>query len=369
MLQATQLVDAHMHMVGPAAAPDVTAIIAAAGLQQVRLVSIAGTDRNRLAETASGFSENIAVLLAKALNPGRVYAYGGLYYNIPGTENTALDLAAQAQRLIAAGCDGIKMLEGKPSTRKWHGNLQLDAPLYADFFAYLEAEQIPIVLHVNDPEDFWFNTSPGLVAKGWAYDETFPTNEEIYTEVEHVLARHPRLRVTLAHFYFLSANRDRAARFLDRWPSTSFDLTPGFEMYRNFSQDPAGWRAFFTHYADRILLGTDIYAQPVTTDAHTADACALIGEVRTFLETAAPFPAKYGWTNYGLSLDRDALEYIYHRNFHHQAGDMPKPMNLPVTLAECDLAMHYAESAGADAAVLQQIAQAKAQFTALLVDR
>ncbi len=73
-----------------------------------------------------------------------------------------------------------------------------------------------------------------------------------------VLGRHPGLRICFAHFFFLSAQLARLADILERYSNVVTDLTPGIEMYENFSLAPEETRAFFDRFHDRILYGTDI---------------------------------------------------------------------------------------------------------------
>ena len=67
----------------------------------------------------------------------------------------------------------------------------------------------------------------------------------MYAEVDHVLERHPGLRAIFAHFYFLSADLKRAGRFLDEHPNVCLDLTPGSEMYDNFTRNYDGEEGYF----------------------------------------------------------------------------------------------------------------------------
>ena len=94
--------------------------------------------------------------------------------------------------------------------------------------------------------------------QGWLYDESYINNEEQYRQVLTVLGRHPGLRICFAHFFFLSAQLPRLAGILERYPNVVTDLTPGIEMYENFSLAPEETRAFFDRFHDRILYGTDI---------------------------------------------------------------------------------------------------------------
>jgi hypothetical protein len=203
--------------------------------------------------------QNALAILFKARHPRTTYAFGGLSYNFPGRANDQRDYADQARRLLAMGFDGIKMIEGKPSMRKMT-HLAISAPAYDRFYALLQRRHVPILLHLADPEGFWDRAyvAKWSIPKEWTYiDGTFPARETLYAELEDVLRRFPRLQVTLAHFGFLSADPKKAAQFLDRHPSVNLDLTPGTEMYDNFSLQPEAWRSFFIRYQDRILFGTD----------------------------------------------------------------------------------------------------------------
>lgn len=136
----------------------------------------------------------------------------------------------------------------------------LDSPTCDAYYAFCEAEKIPILFHVADPPDLWDpERVPERVRKrGWFYgDGTYPALEMLYGEVDGILGKFPTLHVILAHFYFMSCDIERAARFLDTWCNVSFDLTSGGDMYVSFSKDPGQWREFFVQYQDQILFGTD----------------------------------------------------------------------------------------------------------------
>ena len=123
-----------------------------------------------------------------------------------------------------------------------------------------------------------------------------------------VLARHPRLRIVFAHFFFMSAQLDRLSGILDRYENVSVDLTPGIEMYENFSAAPERARAFFVRYADRIIYGTDIGGR-----------CVLMGEDKAFDEAEnlrrrlAEMDAKYPDFTPDLSVVEYA-ESIFEKN-------------------------------------------------------
>jgi len=277
--------------------------------------------------------DNLMAALAKAAYPAEVYTFGGV-----AVPEECIDLAGQARKLTQIGFDGIKMIEGKPSVRGPLG-YPLDAPLYDEFYAYLASERIPLIWHVGDPVHFW---SSGRLDAG------MPGREELYGEVDHVLDRFPELRVVFAHFYFMADDLERAAQFLDRHPSVSFDLTPHPDMYADFSRDPDKAREFFLTYQDRIIFGTDNHGE----DRNFAPGAPLeywpvykVAVMRAFLETDDDFP---GWHHAlrGIALEQKALAKIYRENLKRYVAETPKPLNADLAVEEGErilaLARRYA---------------------------
>jgi len=242
------IVDAHVHFGDVRLMTEVVELMDRAGVDQLNVLSTAHPQIVNL---------NPQGLYLKAHHPDRVYLFGALDYSgLLGSADPALTLplAAQVDRLMALGCDGIKMVEGKPDRRKQMG-LAFDSEVYADFFSRAAERGVPILWHVGDPEEFWEweRIPPWAKQHGWFYDETFPPLESLYGEVSNVLARNPTLTVIFAHFYFLSAQLRRAAESLDRYPNVSLDVTPGVEMYHNFTANFDAAREFILQYQDRII--------------------------------------------------------------------------------------------------------------------
>jgi len=331
------IVDSHMHM--RTEAGDVEELFAkiqsltkGGKVEAINIACIPPWDDQAL-------DQNALAILFKARHPRTTFAFGGLSYNFPGRTNERLDYAEQARRLLAMGFDGIKMIEGKPSMRKMT-RLPLSARVYDRFYALMEGRQTPILLHLGDPEGFWDKAyvEKWSIPEEWTYiDGTFPARETLYAELENVLGRFPRLQLTLAHFGFLSADPQKAAQFLDRHPSVCLDLTPGTEMYDNFTLQPAAWRSFFTRYPDRILLGTDNgYDAGGSVEEFAQRASKHVECIRQFLETDGPFSAWGRPELHGLQLRRDVLEKIYAGNFRRRVAAAPKDVNPRRARAYCD---------------------------------
>ena len=277
-------------------------------------------------------------LFAKARHPQKIYFFAGLDQSFLGKSldhRWTRSLAEQVDLYAALGADGIKMINGKPNTRKASG-IALDSVIYDDFFARLEETQFPILWHVNDPEEFWDPSQAPEWAKGpgWLYDGTFPTNQSLYDECERALEKHPKLKIIFAHFYFLSDFLDRSAAILDRFPNVHFDLAPGIEMLHNFSKRPDEARAFFLKYQDRIIFGTDFSPRFLLSR---------IWVMRNFLETDETFHVPTDdnlfWPDHrtmieGIKLPEAVLRKIYAGNFARIVSPQPKPLEMPLAMAE-----------------------------------
>jgi len=338
------IIDCHVHMMGGLTREQaLLEIREAAGIEQMNLVAIQDP------AAGSGLPEAI---LMKALYPDRFYLFGGLNHAERLTEGrvTGPGLAEQVDLLVAIGCDGVKLIEGKPTSRQ-KLPVPLDDPYYDGCFARMAELGLPIVWHVNDPEEFWDPARLPAWARerNWGYGPEDVRKEQLYKEVDRVLNRHPDLRPIFAHFYFLSADLDRAAAFMDRNPNACFDLTPGIEMLYNISRDPGRGRRFFLRHADRIVFGTDIQAT-LTVEEGAIRA----GIVYRWLETNDAFriPAEADFLLgqpedgqiSGMSLPDDVLEAIYRENFIGFAGPTPKPVDADVAIGECRRLARVAEA-------------------------
>jgi len=304
----------------------------AAGLEAVTVAAIPPWD-------SQAPDQNALCIALKTVRPGSIYVLGGLVYNLPGIVNNSLDFRKQAEALLDLGCDGIKMIEGKPSMRKVT-RLRINDPVYDSFYRMLEIRGAPILLHIADPEEFWdaAYVEKWKIPVEWTYvDGTYPSKEDLVGEMRDVLTRFPLLRVTLSHFGFLSADPKSAAALLDRFPNLCLDLTPGVEMYANFNTRPEVWRRFFTRYQDRLLFGTDNgYDCDATDEERIRGAAEQVRTVRRFLETGDVFDGLGRENLKGLNLDGAVVARIASGNFLRRIGGPPKPLDTAKAVAYCE---------------------------------
>ena len=320
------VIDCHTHFLNVNSDKRMLEMMNKAGFHKIGIVS--GVSREKV-------NFNPEALYLKAKYPDRFFAFGGLDYSamFSGSKQPKPCLPEQVETLIDVGFDGIKMVEGKPTLRKVIP-IPFDSDFYGEYFSHVESLNFPIVFHVNDPEEFWDleKVPEWAKEKGWFYDATYPQKEQLYAEVENVLDRFPDLKVIFAHFYFLSADLERAASLLDRHRNVHLDLAPGIEMYHNFSRNRENWREFFIRYQDRIIYGTDICSKDSLL--HAVERAWV---TRNFLETDEEF---FTWASTeapvrGLKLPRSVLEKIYSMNFKRLVGEEPEKLNLTAAISEC----------------------------------
>ena len=280
-------------------------------------------------------------LYLKAKYPGLFYAGGFVPWSGMTGMMPEVDWRDYLGSLVKAGFDGVGELGSKPVLRERHTSF--DSEYYAGFWEYCESVGYPVLCHVADPEEFWDEELAPSWAKekNWVYyGGDYPSKEELYREMENVLERHPRLEIVLCHFYFMSADLERAADFLDRYEYANFDLALGIELMYNISRRRDDWREFFMKYQDRILFGTDI-----ATWQSLQESLARIWIPKNFLESDEEFltppAADFLLTRYeepfiGLNLPKEALMKIYVENFQRLWGGEPKEIDLSIVMKRCE---------------------------------
>jgi predicted TIM-barrel fold metal-dependent hydrolase len=340
----TPVIDSHIHFPHLQMMPGLVEICDRLRIERFNLVCTPHQQRLSLVPDA---------LYVKAHYPQRTFVCGGLdasaYFASPA--HVGEIFADYIDLLLAAGCDGIKMIEGKPDIRRMIPVPPFDGEAFAPYWEKMERIRLPIVFHVNDPEEFWDRERipDWAVERGWYYgDGDTIDNEAQYTQVFHVLEKHPNLVIIFAHFFFMSAQLPRLGALLDRFPNMHIDLTPGIEMYHNFSANHEAARDFFLRYQDRIVFGTDIGAHALLAKPEEGiqfdESHERVYLVRNFLENGGEFylPGRgylFGDPEkpfIGLGLPKAALENIYCRNAERIFGTAPRLIDASAAVALCD---------------------------------
>jgi hypothetical protein len=337
------IIDSHVHFAWPILHDSLTDVLKATGADGVCLAALPGCSR---------LDPTLDILAYKTEHAATTFALGCLDCTVYGqAKQPGKAFVKDAKRLMEMGCDGIKLLEGKPTMRRTYPIPDFDDPAMDPFFAFAEETRLPLLWHVNDPETFWNPSLLPVFARqaGWGYGPQDIDNEAQYRQVRNVLTRHPALNVTFAHMFFLSAQLVRLEEWLDRFPGMRVDLTPGIELYENLSQTPEETRAFFNRFQDRIQYGTDIGGRAVLNGAATrlnenesrlrakyckaflsSNASLGIRADGDFLIQSEPFVL------HGLGLPEEMQKKIYRDNFLSFIGKkQPAPVNRDACIRDC----------------------------------
>ncbi len=338
-------IDSHIHYCLPLEPETLISFMDRNGIDMANLVLV--PSRPRLTAVPDA-------LIAKAKYPDRFFVFTSFdvsEYFKHGKEIGKYQ-AKFVENMRRCGCDGLKIIEGKPSMRKMMGAIpDFDAPCWEPLWDYLEETQFPVLWHLNDPESCWGpeEKAPRHIRLGKElYDDTFVNNEEQYRQMETILQRHPKIKFIFAHLYFMSAQLPRLAELLDTYPNVMVDITPGLEIYVNLSKNPEEARNFFEKYQDRILYGTDIGARCVLAEnagGFNEEECLarmdLIdglfdsGIHRIMREDGRYLINTDDFVQKGFSLSEEAINKIYWKNFENYVGKMPAKVNPKLIKKEC----------------------------------
>lgn len=280
------------------------------------VASVGVTDACLLALPFRSVSENLSALYWKLkYKKMNLRAFGGLHQT---DRYAAVPYEQQVEKMLELGFDGIKLMDMNPLLRRINGR-GVDHCAYDKMFSLLEERGTPVLMHANDPMEYWVSPE-NLTGKGEYTQPEYESYETIYQETLEMLRKHPKLNIVLAHFFFLAHDPEKAAWFLDTFPNVKLDLTPGTEMYHQFAERIGVWHDFFGTYRDRILFGTDTN----TYKDFNKEINRLVYTTLTHDQSEFTMPCYGGYTIRGLGLDEDVVERICYQNFADFVGEVPQ---------------------------------------------
>lgn len=161
----------------------------------------------------------------------------------------------------------------------------------------------------NSPDSRYYNEHP----EWYMFKQPdHPKKATILQARDHVLERHPQLRVVGAHLGSLEMNLDELGKRLDRYPNFAVDIAARTVYLTIQPRDRV--RQFLIKYQDRILYGTDLALQP------SQDTGAIEGSWAKQYATDWAFLASNRTVTYrgrqvqGLALPPEVLKKLYHSN-------------------------------------------------------
>jgi predicted TIM-barrel fold metal-dependent hydrolase len=225
-------------------------------------------------------------------------------------------IAAQLEADVKAGAAGVGEI-GKGfglRARKADGTrLHLDDPELDPVWETAARLQIPVFIHVGDPQEFFqpidYHNERWLELalypdRRYQDRSRYPSFEELMAERDRLLARHPRTIWVLAHLGWHANDLARLGRMLDSFPNLYSEV--GAVLY-DLGRQPRTAREFLIKYQDRILFGKDSF-QP--------DEYRYYWRVFETEDEYFDYYRSYHafWKMYGLGLPDSVLKKVYYQN-------------------------------------------------------
>jgi len=213
---------------------------------------------------------------------------------------------------IKAGAVGLKVFKdlGMFATRADGTRLHVDDPELDPIWETCRQHNVPVLIHVGEPQAFFDPLD--YTNERWLELALYPDRrhqvgvrfEELITERNTMIKRHPRTRYILAHFGWHANDLARAGKLLDANPNVYFDVAA---VLYDFGRQPRAAHDFFLKYQDRILFGKDSY-QP--------DEYPYYWRVFETNDEYFDYYRDYHafWKLYGMGLPDPVLRKMYYQN-------------------------------------------------------
>jgi predicted TIM-barrel fold metal-dependent hydrolase len=240
----------------------------------------------------------------------------------PGWAERAI---AQLEADVAAGAVGVGEI-GKGlglSTRKADGSrLRIDDPELAPVWEACARLKLPVFIHTADPAEFWqpidYNNERWLelaLFPGRRYPaEEYPSFEQLATERDNLVKRHPKTTFIIAHMGWHANDLGRLAKLMEANPNLHTEV--GAVLY-DIGRQPRAAHDFFVRFQDRILFGKDSF-QPEEYPYYWR-----VFETRDdYFDYYRDYHAF--WKLYGIDLPDAVLKKVYYQNALRITGGLPQ---------------------------------------------
>lgn len=248
------------------------------------------------------------------------------HFHEAGWQNQTITALKDA---FARGAVGVKVWKniGMELKDKDGNFVMIDHPQFDPVLDYIAKNKITLLSHQGEPRNCWLPVEEMTVEGDKKYfrehpqyhmylHPEYPSYEEQIKARDHMIEKHPDLKVVSVHLASLEWNLDELARRLDKYPNMAVDMAARIPHLHNHSA--ADWQKvhdFFIKYQDRLLYGTDL---SISAKSNPAEVQKNAHEV--WLNDWKFFTTDEEMTNSskmkfrGLKLPREVVNKIYAKN-------------------------------------------------------
>ncbi len=252
-------IDAHVHI-----QVEDPAIIKAAQEENFRFFTICTrSGSEEYIDKQLAFAEKLHQNFPKELGFATTFSMEN--FGKPGWEE---DVIRKLQRDFDHGAVAVKVWKDIGMTfRDSLGHfILIDDPRFDPVLDFIAASNKTLIAHQAEPKNCWLPLDSMTVNNDRSYfrehpeyhmylHPDYPSYETLIAARNHMVAKHPDLRVVGAHLGSLEWSVDELAKCLDQYPNMAVDMAA--RVCHLQVQDRQKVIDFINHYSDRLLYGTD----------------------------------------------------------------------------------------------------------------
>lgn len=226
--------------------------------------------------------------------------------------------AEQLRDAIGRGVRGLKVWKNFGlRTRDSEGKLvPIDDERFDPLWDTAGELGVPVLIHVGDPAAFFRPLDatneriPELLRHpDWHFYPDFPSLEEIISQLEGLVLRHPGTTFIGAHVGCFAEDLARVGALMDRAPNWHIDISA---RVNELGRQPRATRALIEAHPDRVLFGTDNLAFNLDMYPIWYRFLETEDEYFPFRPASSAMPGL--WRIYGIGLPEDLLRSVYREN-------------------------------------------------------
>jgi len=203
----------------------------------------------------------------------------------------------------------------------------VDDPLLDPIFEHIARWDRTLLMHIAEPLACWQpldeqNPHYGYYSRNPEWHmytrPDYPSHQQLMDARDHLIEKHPDLRMIGAHLGSLEYDVDEVAARLDRYPNFAVDTSA--RLVDMAIQDSEKVRQFFIDYSDRILFGTDVVMRQPPSAMNPEERAQAIQSLRetyemnfAYFESGEDLTLR-GRNTRGLALPQEVLTRIYRTN-------------------------------------------------------